>query len=111
MKPIILLCGAVVAVTLGSANADAGFRITSQYGGYGTQSGYGYGNQFNQRSYGYQQPNYGQQQNYGNQHRTYHDTSHYDYHPTTVTRHRNHLHVQRGHYDLHRSGHFDTHRH
>jgi hypothetical protein len=36
----------------------------------------------------------------------YHDTTHYDYHPTTVYRHGNHYHVQPGHYDLHRSGHW-----
>ncbi len=37
----------------------------------------------------------------------YHDTTHFDYHPPTVIRHRNHFHVAPGHYDLHRSGHFD----
>jgi len=37
----------------------------------------------------------------------YHDTTHYDYHPTTVYRHRNHFHVQPGHFDLHQSGHWD----
>ncbi len=38
---------------------------------------------------------------------TYHNTTHFDYHPTEVVRHRNHLDVQRGHYDLHRTGHWD----
>jgi hypothetical protein len=36
----------------------------------------------------------------------YHDTTHYDYHPPTIYRHRNHYHVAPGHYDLHRSGHW-----
>jgi hypothetical protein len=38
--------------------------------------------------------------------RVYHDTSHFDYHPTTVYRHRNHYHVQPGHYDWHQDGHW-----
>ncbi len=38
---------------------------------------------------------------------SYHNTSHYDYHPTEVRVHRNHLHVSPGHYDYHRSGHWD----
>ncbi len=37
----------------------------------------------------------------------WHDTSHYDYHPTEVLRHRDHYHVVPGHYDYHRSGHYD----
>jgi len=36
----------------------------------------------------------------------WHDTSHYDYHPTQVIPHRNHYHVVPGHYDYHRSGHW-----
>jgi hypothetical protein len=34
----------------------------------------------------------------------YHGTGHYDYHPTTIYRHGNHLHVQPGHYHYHPSG-------
>ena len=30
---------------------------------------------------------------------------HFDYHPTTVIPHRNHYHVQPGHFDYHRGGH------
>lgn len=41
--------------------------------------------------------------------RTWHDTSHYDYHPGTYQRHGNHYHYQPGHYDFHRSGHWDHH--
>ena len=36
----------------------------------------------------------------------YHDTTHLDYHPTEIRRHGNHYHVQPGHYDVHRSGHW-----
>jgi hypothetical protein len=36
----------------------------------------------------------------------FHDTTHLDYHAPQVTRHGNHLHVQPGHYDVHRSGHW-----
>jgi hypothetical protein len=38
--------------------------------------------------------------------RVWHDTSHYDYHPTTVVPHGDHYHVQPGHYDYHRTGHW-----
>ncbi|HEX6987798.1 MAG TPA: hypothetical protein VF170_20625 [Planctomycetaceae bacterium] len=38
--------------------------------------------------------------------RTWHDTSHYDYHPTTVVPHGNHYDVIPGHYHYHRSGHW-----
>ncbi|QDT11078.1 hypothetical protein [Planctomycetes bacterium K23_9] len=36
----------------------------------------------------------------------FHDTSHYDYHPTEIRRHGNHFDVVPGHYDLHRTGHW-----
>lgn len=44
-------------------------------------------------------------------HNSWHNTSHYDYHPGQFTRHRNHFHYQPGHYDWHRTGHWDTHLH
>lgn len=37
---------------------------------------------------------------------TFHDTTHLDYHPPQIIRHRRHFHVQPGHYDVHRSGHW-----
>lgn len=40
---------------------------------------------------------------------SWHDTSHWDYHPTEIRRHGNHFHVQPGHYDRHQSGHWDHH--
>lgn len=36
---------------------------------------------------------------------SWHDTSHWDYHPTTLQQHGNHFHVQPGHYDWHQTGH------
>jgi hypothetical protein len=42
-------------------------------------------------------------------HSDWHDTTHLDYHPGGVVRHRNHLHFVPGHYDVHRSGHFHPH--
>ncbi len=42
-------------------------------------------------------------------HYSWHDTSHYDYHPGSYVRHRNHYDYTPGHYDFHREGHFDYH--
>ena len=82
-----------------SKSADAGVYFSSGYsggygGGYGYSSGYGYSG-----GYGL---------GYGGGYRApvWHDTSHYHYHPTSVYRHGNHYHVNPGHYDLHRSGHW-----
>jgi hypothetical protein len=59
------------------------------YGGYRTLSyGYGGGDCYGGRS-------------------VWHDTSHYDYHPAEIVRHRNHYHYVPGHYDFHETGHFD----
>jgi len=38
---------------------------------------------------------------------TWHDTSHWDYHPTEYRWHGNHWDVQPGHYDWHQEGHVD----
>lgn len=37
----------------------------------------------------------------------YHDTTHLDYHRPSLQRHGFHFHVIPGHYDVHRTGHFD----
>ena len=65
--------------------------------------GYGYGGYGG----GYVTPNYGYY-GYGSPWRQsyYHNTGHYDYHPTTVVPHGNHLHVIPGHYDWHNTGHW-----
>lgn len=39
----------------------------------------------------------------------WHDTTHLDYHPGEVVRHRNHYHYVPGHYDVHEEGHWDHH--
>lgn len=39
--------------------------------------------------------------------RTWHDTSHWDYHPGEFVRHRNHYHYVPGHLDYHHTGHWD----
>ena len=44
--------------------------------------------------------------NYGWRTPTFHDTTHLDYHPPQIIRHRRHFHVQPGHYDVHRTGHW-----
>jgi hypothetical protein len=40
---------------------------------------------------------------------TWHDTTHYDYHPGGFRRHNNHYHYVPGHYDVHYDGHWDHH--
>ncbi|WP_442509007.1 hypothetical protein SH528x_000553 [Novipirellula sp. SH528] len=37
---------------------------------------------------------------------TYHDTSHLHYHAPQLQRHGNHFHIQPGHFDVHRTGHW-----
>jgi hypothetical protein len=115
MKRLLLLIG-IVATTVAFATisspakagdfglhfAGPGYHIDvgrahyapSYYGGY---SGY--------RSVGY---GYGGRDYYGG-HSDWHDTSHYDYHPGEVVRHRNHYHYVPGHYDYHETGHWDHH--
>lgn len=39
----------------------------------------------------------------------WHDTTHLDYHAPSVVRHGSHYHVVPGHYDVHRTGHYDYH--
>lgn len=63
------------------------------YGGYG--GGYGYG-------VGYGGAGCGSG-------RTWHDTSHYDWHGPSLRRHGNHFDYTPGHYDFHRDGHWDHH--
>ncbi len=46
---------------------------------------------------------------HGHGHRRWHDTSHYDYHGPSLVPHGNHYDFVPGHYDFHRSGHWDHH--
>ncbi len=108
-----LLAGVLFASAPDTADAQIRFSIGSGgsgQNGYQNRS-YGYSNSGNRaynrghRSSGYRNGGYN-----GRGNTVWHDTSHYDYHPTTVVPHGNHYHVQPGHYDLHRSGHYDTYR-
>jgi hypothetical protein len=89
----------VAAATLGfAANAQA------QWGGHGHFHGghghihsyHGHGHGWH-GGYGVYRPYYGP---------TWHDTTHFDYHPGYHWRHGNHFHYEPGHYHLHRSGHW-----
>jgi hypothetical protein len=44
---------------------------------------------------------------FGWQRPTWHDTSHFDYHPPQLVPHGNHFDYQPGHFDFHRTGHWD----
>lgn len=88
-----------------STSAEAGVYFSGGYGGgYGYSTGYGYSSGYGVApGYGYGISNY----SYGIRRApVWHDTTHYDYHPTSAYRHGNHYHVVPGHYDLHRSGHW-----
>lgn len=76
-------------IVYGGMNVPNGLYTAPSFqyrGGYGAFGGY----------HGYSQP-------------TWHDTSHYDYHPGYYVPHGNHLHYVPGHYDFHQSGHYDHH--
>jgi hypothetical protein len=108
---------------LDAPKAEAGNGFSLQIGRFGISTGnYGYGSSFNRgynqrslghnsyygaRSYGagrYGVGNHGAQ-NYRHG-RSYHDTTHLDYHPPQLIPHGNHYDVQPGHYDVHRTGHW-----
>ncbi|TWT82274.1 hypothetical protein CA13_37360 [Planctomycetes bacterium CA13] len=121
---------ASMALVSDAPSAEAGNRIFGRsgiqisFGGYGSSFGSTYGSNYGYRS-GYPSSHYfgpgiqrsyhsyrssyrpSYRSNYGHSYRSggYHDTSHYDWHPTEVRRHGNHYHVQPGHYDWHQSGH------
>jgi hypothetical protein len=99
---------ALVAVDAGTAAADGvSVRIGgSGYGCYGdsyypynTYYGRGYGTRYGW--YGNYYPRLGRH--------TWHDTSHYDYHPGEFVRHYDHYHYEPGHWDFHEDGHWDHH--
>lgn len=93
-----------------SANAQNGFLrvggLSISIGPRGYRSFYSYAPSYRAHyGHGYYG---GSQFGYGSRfgHGFYHDTSHLDYHPTQIIPHGNHYHVQPGHYDLHRTGHW-----
>ena len=136
MKSLLVAVGAVLALSfVGASNASAqhygcnsGFGGRSYHGGYsspGLSVSIGYRNvgAYPTQNYEYSGYNsrfggYNQSVGYGgflsqrgSVHRTWHDTSHLDYHAPSLVPHRGHLDYVPGHYHLHRTGHWDTHRH
>ncbi len=135
MKGLLIAVGATLALGfVGSKDASAQhYGCNSGYGGGSYYSGYssprlsvsvGYGNTgvYPTRNYGYSGFNSGYSgyhgagysgypSNRGYGHRTWHDTSHLDYHQPALVPHRGHLDYVPGHYDVHRTGHWDTHHH
>jgi hypothetical protein len=136
MKGLLVVVGAALALSsVGSSDVfaqhygcNSGYGGSSYYGGdssprlsvsvgYGnvgvspTQN-YGYSN-FNSGFGGYHHgAGYGGYQSYGGHvHRSWHDTTHLDYHAPSLVPHRGHFDYVPGHYDVHRTGHWDTHHH
>jgi hypothetical protein len=100
---------AAPAMALGLMFAGDASEAQAQYGCYGYGGGYGYGGIGIRVGSHY--PSYRVPANYGSRYSAYrrgnyHDTSHLDYHPTEIRRHGSHFHVQPGHYDIHRTGHW-----
>jgi hypothetical protein len=135
MKRLLIAVSAVLALSfVGSSDASAqhygcnsgyGGGYSSGYGGYYGGYGGGYSSPRLSVSVGY--GNYGgyAAQNYGNAvynsgyggnhgyggYSTWHDTSHLDYHAPSLVPHRGHYDYVPGHYDVHRTGHWDRHGH
>ena len=103
-KLLIGCCVLVLTLSLGTGSAQA-----QGYGG-GYRSGYGYGSGGHSGHRHHHHHHNGSGWGYGGYggyaQPRWHDTSHFDYHPTTIVPHRNHVHVVPGHYDYHRSGHW-----
>ncbi len=104
---------AAPAMAFGLMFAGDASLAKAQHGhcGYGYGGGYSSGIGISIGGGGYRSfgsPYYGgiYSSHYGQRGGFYHDTSHYDYHPTTILRHGSHFHVQPGHYDFHRTGHY-----
>lgn len=100
MTKVLATCAAVtvLAIFAGSAAADWGC------GRYGYQPGYT--SYFSNNSYFSGSSFYF---SVGTPHRHWHDTSHWDYHPTQYVPHGDHFHVVPGHYHWHQTGHWDYH--
>jgi hypothetical protein len=104
MKSLMLAAVAMAAVFGLGATAEAGHKHHGHGHAHGHHNHYPSGYGLNFRFGGY--PIYASPVAPIYRPQVYHDTTHYDYHPSTVYRHGNHYHVQPGHYDLHRSGHW-----
>ena len=111
MKNLIIATIAVAGFTLfNTTNVEAGHKhrhnrrginFSVNFGGHGNHGHRNIRNNYrwgNNRGCGYNRS-------------TWHNTSHWDYHPGGYVRHNNHYDYVPGHYDYHRTGHWDTHRH
>lgn len=101
MKSVIMAACAALAVGAMGVGTNEAVAQCGYGGGFG---GYGYSGYSNPRSSFSVGINYNRFPSYRSSSRAF-NRGHYDYHPTTVYRHRNHLHVQPGHYDYHHRGH------
>ncbi len=114
MRNIIICTAAVLGmVFVGATQVEAGSRHGGHHGysghrGHSFNRGYSGHLNHNRYSWGGTHSNsyYGGHNVY---HRApvYHNTSHYDYHGPSLQRHGYHLDYVPGHYDAHRSGHYD----
>ena len=97
---------AIVSVVCGLAFGVGSVALADHghHGGHG-HGGHGHGHNHRNRSF-YGGANFGGGGSYYRSGPSWHDTSHYDYHPGGFQRHRNHYHYVPGHYDYHRSGHW-----
>ena len=136
MKSLLVAVSATLALSfVGASDASAqhygcnsGYGGSSYYGGYSSPRlsvsvGYRNVGTYPRQNYGYSGSNsgfggynqgvgYGVYTTYGGGiHRTWHNTSHLDYHAPSLVPHRGHFDYVPGHYDVHRTGHWDTHHH
>lgn len=136
MKELMIAASALFALSfVGTSDASAqhhgcnsgfGGGYSSGYsGGYGYGGGYssprlsvsvGYGNYGGYPLQSFGNSGYGGYSGHGGYpvyggHRTWHDTSHLDYHTPSLVPHRGHFDYVPGHYDVHRTGHWDHHGH
>lgn len=103
---LVAMAAATLMLVAGGV-AEAGHR----YGNRGYSRGYHQPGCYTGGSayYGYRTSSRGAYSSWGFSARPrsyYHDTSHFDYHPPSLQRHRNHYHYVPGHYDYHRTGHW-----
>ena len=96
----------------GGGYSSRRLSVSVGYGNYGGYPSQNFGNpSFNSGYTGHRMYQaYGGYPSYGT-HRTWHDTSHLDYHAPSLVPHRGHFDYVPGHYDVHRTGHWDSHHH
>ncbi len=112
-----LLLTAIVAVGVSCIGAVPASAQWGRHGSHGSHGNYGHhGHHGSHGSHGHRSNygNYGSHSSYhsggyGYQTRrpVWHDTTHLDYHGPSIQRHGFHFHYVPGHYDVHRSGHYD----